>query len=188
MAYITTINQQTHTIDLAAPGQQQHITLDGREHTIDWQHIAPLAETARGSTSTGGRYSLLIAGRSYDIFARRITRDSEQSSQIYEIQIADQRFEVKVEDERTSKLIGLVRTGTQTGEATVQAPMPGLVIGIPVEAGTTIAEGQTVIILEAMKMENDLPSPIAGTVKEVRVNKGQAVDQGQVLVVIEGNA
>jgi biotin carboxyl carrier protein len=187
MAYITTINQQTYTIAPDENGQQNSITINGTEHTIDWQRIAPLADMARGATSTGGHYSLLIAGRSYDIFVRRITKANEQTGQTYEIQIADQRFEVKVEDERTSKLIGLVRAGTHTGEAAVQAPMPGLVIGIPVEPGATVTEGQTVIILEAMKMENDLPSPIAGTVKEVRVSKGQAVDQGQVLVVIEGN-
>jgi biotin carboxyl carrier protein len=62
--------------------------------------------------------------------------------------------------------------------------MPGLVLGIPLDAGAAVARGQAVVVLEAMKMENDLPSPIAGTIKEVRVSKGQTVNQGDVLVVI----
>ena len=64
------------------------------------------------------------------------------------------------------------------------APMPGLVVGIPLAVGTDVTRGQAVIVLEAMKMENDLPSPIAGTIKEVRVDRGQTVNQGDVLVVI----
>jgi biotin carboxyl carrier protein len=63
--------------------------------------------------------------------------------------------------------------------------MPGLVVSIPVEVGAQVELHQTVAILEAMKMENDLSSPINGIIKEIRASKGQTVDQGQVLVVIE---
>ncbi len=70
------------------------------------------------------------------------------------------------------------------GNALVRAPMPGLVLGIPLEIGTRVARGQTVVVLEAMKMENDLASPTAGTLEEVRVSKGQTVNQGDILVVI----
>ena len=62
--------------------------------------------------------------------------------------------------------------------------MPGLVLGLPLQVGAGVARGQTVVILEAMKMENDLSSPIAGTIKEVRVSQGQIVNQGDILVVI----
>ena len=177
MTYLTTINQQTYSIDTDSNGQQDSITLDGSEHKIDWRRIASLAIGDNESASVGGHYSLVIAGQSYDIFARPITRAGEKLGQTYEIQIAGQRCEVKVEDERTSKLAELVGAGTLTGEATIQAPMPGLVVNILVEQGATVAEGQTAVILEAMKMENDLLSPIAGTIKEVLVNKGHAVDQ-----------
>jgi biotin carboxyl carrier protein len=51
--------------------------------------------------------------------------------------------------------------------------------------GDSVSAGQTVVILEAMKMENDLPAPIDGTIKEVRVQKGDTVDNGQILVTIE---
>ncbi|HLZ64530.1 MAG TPA: biotin/lipoyl-containing protein [Ktedonosporobacter sp.] len=186
MSYITTIHNQTYTIDTGENGQRRSIIIEGMEHAIDWRQIAALTADAKGQASAGGRYSVIIAGKSYDVLARRIPKPNEKDSQTYEVQIAGERFEVKVEDERTRKLAGLARAGSHTGEATIDAPMPGLVVNVPVEAGTTVSEGETVVVLEAMKMENDLQSPISGKVKEVRVSKGQAVEQGQVLVVIEG--
>jgi biotin carboxyl carrier protein len=160
--------------------------LDGKKHTIDRQQIAPLGADAKGHVNAGGRYSLIIEGHSYEIFARRITKADAQDSETYEIQVEGQRFEVKVEDERARMLAGLVKSGAALGEANVQAPMPGLVIGLPLEEGARVTQGQTVVVLEAMKMENDLSSPISGIIKEIRVSKGQTVDQGQVLVVVAG--
>lgn len=185
MSYITTINQQTYTVAIGENGAKNTIILDGAAHTIDWRHIATLATDARNA---GGRYSLVIAGKSYDILVHRITRPAEKDSQTYEIFVAGQRFEVKVEDERTKTLTSLARGNLHSGEASVQAPMPGLVVGIPIEAGAAVNEGQTVIVLEAMKMENDLPAPITGQVKEIHASVGQTVEQGQVLAIIEGEA
>jgi biotin carboxyl carrier protein len=65
--------------------------------------------------------------------------------------------------------------------------MPGLVVKILLEVGASVEQGQAVIVLEAMKMENDLISPIGGTIKEIKVGKGQTVEQGAVLVLIEGH-
>ena len=186
MAYITTVNNLSYTIDTGENGQQRSIIIEGTRHIIDWRQIASLTTDAKGNATAGGCYSIIIAGKSYEIFARRISKPDEKEGRTYEIQIAGQRFEVKVEDERTKMLAGLARSGAHSGEATVQAPMPGLVVGVPLEPGAEVSEGQTVVVLEAMKMENDLSSPIAGTIKEVRVSKGQTVEQGQVLVVVEG--
>ena len=187
MAYISTVNNQAHTIDTGQNSDQREIIVDGTIQSIDWRHIAPLAAETKEQVSTGGRYSLIIEGNSYEVFARRITKADEKDSETYEIYVAGQRFEVKVEDERTKVLAGLVKSAAATGEAKVQAPMPGLVIGVPLEEGATVKQGQTVVVLEAMKMENDLASPIAGIIKEIRVSKGQTVDQGQVLVVVAGD-
>lgn len=184
MSYITSVKNQVYRVDTGENGQQDSISLDGDAYAIDWRQIAPLAADAKGNVSIGGRYSLVLAGKSYDIFARSITRPDQKDSQTYEIQLAGQRFEVKVEDERARLLAGLVQSGSHSGEAQIQAPMPGLVVGIPVEQGATVTAGQPVVILEAMKMENDLSAPISGTIKEIRVQKGQTVDQGEVLVIV----
>jgi biotin carboxyl carrier protein len=186
MAYIATVNGHGYHINVDGNGQPSSITLEGQAHAIDWRQIAQLAVDARKNASAGGHYSLIIAGASYDVFARCITRPDQKDSQTFEIQFAGQRFEIRVEDERTRLLTGRVRGTAGAGEATVQAPMPGLVVGVPIEQGAKVEQGQTVVVLEAMKMENDLSSPISGTVKEVRVSKGQTVDQNEVLIVIGG--
>jgi biotin carboxyl carrier protein len=185
MAYISTVDDKAFNIDTGENSPQRDISIDGMRHSIDWRQIAPLAADAKEQSTVGGRFSLLIGDKSYEVFARRINKPDGEGYR-YEIVVAGHRFEVDVEDEREKALAGSIQAVHESGEAMVRAPMPGLVLGIPMEPGAKVARGQTVVVLEAMKMENDLGSPIAGTVKEVRVSKGQTVNQGDVLVVVSG--
>ncbi|HEU5368134.1 MAG TPA: acetyl-CoA carboxylase biotin carboxyl carrier protein subunit, partial [Ktedonobacterales bacterium] len=91
---------------------------------------------------------------------------------------------VRLEDERERALASLTGSSHDGGDATVKAPMPGLVVNIPVAVGDAVQRGQTVAVLEAMKMENDLAAPRNGVIKEVKAAKGQAVNQGQPLVIV----
>jgi biotin carboxyl carrier protein len=181
MPYSSTVGEQAYRIETGAELSRREVSVDGRRYSIDWRMLATLASDARG-----GRFSLLIAGRSYEVLARRITRPEEDSGERYEVQFAGRRFEVLVEDEREKTLAGAVAAAHDAGEARVRSPMPGLVIGTPVEVGSRVSRGQTVVVLEAMKMENDLAAPRAGSIKEIKVSKGQTVNQGDVLVVISG--
>ena len=72
----------------------------------------------------------------------------------------------------------------QPGESTVEAPMPGLVLRHEVEVGATVESGQPVVVLEAMKMQNSLPSPVAGTVRALPFDIGAKVSRGDVLAII----
>jgi len=188
MTYISTIHQRSYSIDINKQHKPTDIRLNGVDYMLDWRQIATLAADSNGQSCEGGRYSLLIGGRSYEVFARRLSQSGEKDGQTYEILLAGQRFEAIVEDERTRMLTGLTRTGVSSSAARIQAPMPGLVANVLLKQGASVEQGQTVIVLEAMKMENDLASPIAGTIKEVKVSKGQTVDQGAVLVLVEGHA
>ncbi|HNQ26625.1 MAG TPA: acetyl-CoA carboxylase biotin carboxyl carrier protein subunit [Aquaticitalea sp.] len=67
----------------------------------------------------------------------------------------------------------------------IKAPMPGLVLDIPIKIGDQVNENDILLILEAMKMENALSSPRAGIIKSIVVEKGQAVDKGQLLIEFE---
>jgi biotin carboxyl carrier protein len=183
MAYVASVDDKAHTVDAGESSSQREISIDSRRYTIDWQQIAPLAADVHGQSSVGGRYSLLIAGKSFEVFARRVNRPDEAGYR-YEILVAGQRFEIGVEDEREKALKGSIQATHESEEAMVRAPMPGLVLSLPIQHGAEVERGQTVVILEAMKMENDLASPITGKVKEIRVNKGQTVNQGDVLVVV----
>ncbi len=188
MTYISTINRRSYTIDINKQHKPTSITLNSVDYTLDWRQIATLAADSNGQSSEGGRYSLLIGGKSYEVFARRLSQANEKDGQTYEVLLAGQRFEVTVEDERTRVLAGLTGAKVSSGAARIQAPMPGLVVNVLVEQGASVEQGQTVIVLEAMKMENDLVSPIAGIIKEIKIGKGQTVDQGAVLVLVEGHA
>ena len=68
------------------------------------------------------------------------------------------------------------------GSGDVKAPMPGLVVAVQVEEGQTVTQGETVIVLEAMKMQNELKSPIDGEIESVSVEVSQTVDKGDLLV------
>lgn len=94
--------------------------------------------------------------------------------------------EVEVVDERTAHLRSLVGAGRAApGGGTVKAPMPGLVVRVLVEPGASVAAGEGLVVLEAMKMENVLAAPAAGVVTAVEVRPGQAVEKGQRLVTLE---
>jgi biotin carboxyl carrier protein len=186
MAYICSIGETGYTITSEEDGQQRQIVLDGTVQQIDWQQVASLAADEKKHAGQGGRYSLLVAGQSYEIFARQLLQSAETDGVTYEILVAGQRFEVHVENERARTLIGARKSAHETGEIKIRAPMPGLVLSVTKAVGEAVARGETVAILEAMKMENDLSTPHGGIVKEVLASKGQTVNQGDVLVVITG--
>lgn len=101
-----------------------------------------------------------------------------------EVMIEGRPYLVAIEDERSQALASLAGGKHISGDASIRAPMPGLVVNVLAAVGSAVERGQTVVVLEAMKMENDLTSPRAGIVKAVRVERGQTVNQGDVLAVV----
>lgn len=92
-------------------------------------------------------------------------------------------------DERTRHIQSLAGAGrSAAGGGTVKAPMPGLVVRVLVAVGEAVRAGQSLVVLEAMKMENELKAPAAGIVTSIAATVGAAVDKGAVLVVLEGAA
>ncbi|WP_053958546.1 biotin/lipoyl-containing protein [Sulfobacillus thermosulfidooxidans] len=73
----------------------------------------------------------------------------------------------------------------QDGEMVIEAPLPGAVLDVKVQEGQLVEVGQVLIILEAMKMENEVTAPVSGRIKSLRVQKGSSVDANEVLVIIE---
>ena len=96
------------------------------------------------------------------------------------------RFEVEALDERTRAIRDLsAASAGPVGPAPVRAPMPGLIIRVNVKAGDKVQAGQGIVVMEAMKMENELRAAAAGTVKSVEVVPGTAVEKGALLVALE---
>jgi acetyl/propionyl-CoA carboxylase alpha subunit len=129
----------------------------------------------------GGRaehYSLILDGKSYQIWMEPVGR-------CMRVHLVGFDYEVCLEDERAHRLRQLAAPEIAAHDAgLITAPMPGLVVKILVEPGQQVAKGQGVILVEAMKMENEIRSPVAGVVKEVNVRPKQAVEKGEVLVVV----
>lgn len=124
-------------------------------------------------------YSVLFGGHSHELL---VTSDRFN----YTVSIRSEQFQVQVQDERSRRLNQARKMPTlPDGELAVSAPIPGLVVKVLVAAGDTIEEGQPLVILEAMKMENEIRSMRPGVIKSVEVAPGQRVEQNAVLIVLE---
>jgi biotin carboxyl carrier protein len=121
--------------------------------------------------------SLLIGERSYDV--RRTVVAGETV-----IDIEGERFTVEVRDPRSLKGRRGSGAGTE-GPKKITAPMPGKIVRIIAQAGTDVESGDGVLVIEAMKMQNELKSPKAGRVAKITVKEGDTVNPGDTLAVVE---
>jgi biotin carboxyl carrier protein len=178
---VATVESTILTIDVEDDGAVRAVSLGGNERTVDWRAVGGRTLSAQGERA--GHYSLLIGDRSYEMFIRAAGR-LESGASAFEVSVGGQTFEVGVQDERARALASLVGEARASGDVTIRAPMPGLVSDVLVSEGDEVQRGQAVVVLEAMKMENDLSATRAGIVKSLRVARGQTVAQGEALAVV----
>jgi biotin carboxyl carrier protein len=126
----------------------------------------------------GSLYSLVVDGRSYDVFV-------EHEPGAVVVGLLGERIRVAVEDERERVAHSLHAPGA-SGKHEVRASMPGIVVDVKVAAGDVVKPGQTLVVLEAMKMQNPLTADAAGKVVKVHAKKGVAVAAGALLIEVEG--
>ena len=165
MKYISTINDTEYLIEII---DERHITVNGRQISVDFN-----------SVSGQPVYSLLVDGKSFEGFVY-------PGEEAWEVLLMGQQYPVTVEDEREKRLRAAAGSSvSEAGEYHLKSPMPGMVVTIPVEEGQEIEQGQVVLILESMKMQNELKSPRAGTVGRIRVKPGESVEQRQTLLSVQ---
>ena len=115
-----------------------------------------------------------------------IVREADSFNKKLKVEIDGESFEVLIRDPLDQVLDNMGFNSVSTKQIKeIKAPMPGLVLDIAVNAGDELQEGDKVLILEAMKMENSIVMHAGGRIKKVTVKKGQAVEKGQVLVELE---
>ena len=188
MRFVASVGGREHTVEVEANGHERFVTLDGREIALDWRLIG--GDQPRVATGGGTRvdhYSLLAGTRTYDAYVRSLAEpgtDAEAATHTLEVVVGGRSYVVTVRDARSQALADIAAAPHIAGDATVRAPMPGLVTQVLVAVGDEVRRGQTVVVLEAMKMENDLAAPRAGVVKAVSAARGQAVNQNDSLVVV----
>ena len=157
----------------------------------DGLHVAPLGEDGTPGTAQAasfslvqapGVYSLLLEGESREVYVE----PDPANPHTWLVSLGRWRFSVQVQTDRERRLSkAAAQKVVQSGEITIKAPMPGLVKDVAVAVGADVTAGQRLVVLEAMKMENDIQAPRAGRVKAVQVKGGDTVDSGRVLVVLE---
>ncbi len=164
MKYFARIGTHEYVVEI----EKGEILLDGEPVLLDLEQ-----------GGVPGLYSLLFNHQSHELL---INADRFN----YTVALRGEQFQVQVEDERARKLNARRKPPViPDGELVLTAPIPGLVVKVLVAEGEQVAEDQPMVILEAMKMENELRSPRAGKVRYVKIVAGQRVEQNSLLIVME---
>lgn len=166
MKYFTKIGDKERVFTFERKGGALFVHCDGRTVRLDLSAIGK-----------GGVYSMLVDDRSHDVVFEAI------DGRVL-VLLHGETIKVHVEDERerTAHAAGAARS---RGKRTVKSSMPGAVIDVLVEVGDEIEDGQTLLVLEAMKMQNPLVAEGEGTVAKIHVGKGDTVSSGSVLLDLE---
>ena len=160
-----------------------HAIVNDNEYKVDFgKAVLEVNDTPEHASleATGpGTYSLLLEGKSYDMHIHREVFGS------YTITINGAAIQVNIKNRRDLLLqqFGMSHSeGSQ--EKIVKAPMPGLVLDVLIEEGQEVEKGQGILILEAMKMENELKAPASGIITKVHAEKGAAISKNDLLIEI----
>ncbi len=161
MKYTTIINGEQYEVEIQRDGT---VLVNGNQHDVDFLEL--------GSSL----YSIIKDNRSLELAI-----DENQNQ--YEILMDGRLYEGQVLDQRAMLMMNR-KGGLSLGTGEVHSPMPGLIVEVMVAEGDSVVEGETVVILESMKMQNELKAPRDGVVLSVNVESDVNVDKGALLIVV----
>jgi acetyl/propionyl-CoA carboxylase alpha subunit len=164
MKYVTNINGKEFIVEVV---DEKHIIVNGQKMEVDF-----------ASVSGQPVYSIIIGGKSYEAYVN-------PGDENWEVLLRGHFFPAKVEDEREKRLRAAGGgKAAEGGEYHLRAPMPGLVVAVTVSEGQKVEKGQVLVILESMKMQNELKSPKEGMISRVKVKVGDRVEQKTTMVSV----
>ncbi|MFZ0638659.1 MAG: biotin/lipoyl-containing protein [Candidatus Acidiferrales bacterium] len=158
------IEGRTRAVKINSIASRIEFSLDGQGVAADVVDVEPNV------------FSVLLGGEAFEV---RV----EQNARGARIQIDGREYLAELDDPRQWRR-GVVGTLDAEGRQSVLAPMPGKVVRVLVESGSTVEAGQGLLVVEAMKMQNEIKSPKAGKVERFNVSEGQAVNAGEILAII----
>jgi biotin carboxyl carrier protein len=164
MTYEIAIDGKSYRLDLSQGEGRWSCCVDGREAEVD-------AVLARPNV-----LSLRIGNKAYEVKCERVGGDVH-------IWVGSRRFAAEVRDPRS--LRSRARAADDQGPKKLTAPMPGKVVRILLSQGAEVEAGAGVLVVEAMKMQNEVKSPKKGTIQKILVSEGTAVNAGDVLAIVE---
>jgi len=162
--YITTIGEKEFEVEILGNNQ---VSVDGVVYNVDFE-----------SVSGKPVYTMLVDGKSFEA---HIIQDEDT----WQVLMRGTLYSAQVEDERERRLRTAGGGEGAGGEYILKAPMPGLIVKVPVSEGDEIQKGDVLVILESMKMQNELKAPRDGVVRRVEVQQGDSVEQRETMVVLE---
>ena len=167
MRYYATVDGKQIPVEIeASDGRVYRLTIEGKQFEVDW---APVQ---------AGAASLMIGERSY------AARFEEKDDEVV-VYLGGRAFHFDVANEQRFRLRRATSKFSAEGRQAVLAPMPGKIVRVLVSLGDEVREGQGLVVVEAMKMENELKSPKAGKIVELSAQPGSAVEKNARLVVVE---
>jgi biotin carboxyl carrier protein len=161
-----------------------YVTINNKEYPVTIGHDGVVKVFEKSMESDyqridGHTFSVLVDGQSYVVVAQK-----EEDG--YQILLNGRQLFAGIESERTRLLKQFEsQASTGTKKLEVKAPMPALVVKVEVAVGDDVTPGQGLVVLEAMKMENEIKAHSSGKVREIFVAKGTPVEKGQLLLLLE---
>ncbi len=168
MKYHVTLRSRTYVIDIDGGA----VTVDGERLEAHWAAIpgTPLIH-------------LLLGKDSWTVACQQL--DGRSPPPRWALGAAGERFEVEVQDDRSRQIEALTGQGRKVAAGgVVKAPMPGLVVRVEVSEGKAVEVGEALVVVEAMKMENELRATYKGVVERIHVKAGDRVEKGAPLVTL----
>jgi biotin carboxyl carrier protein len=164
MKYVTTIDGREYNVDIL---DEHKVSIDGVIYQVDF---IPVGDQPV--------YSLVVDGKSFDAHVY-------PSEDAWQVLFHGSLFTAYVEDEREKRLrAALAGKVAEHADFHLKAPMPGMIVSIPVHEGQLIQKGDVLVVLESMKMQNELRSPRDGKVVRVRVEAGDRVEQKETMLSV----
>ena len=170
MRLIVRVDGTERVLNVTRHGGTYRVDMDGRELQVDARNFGDQ-----------DAFSLLIDNKSYLVEAAPVRPERGE----YFARVMGRHYDVDVLDELMVAVRDAESAREHTGEYTVRAPMPGLVVQVRVSPGARVSVGEAVVVMEAMKMRNELSSDVAGVVTSVAVTEGDKVESQATLVTIE---
>lgn len=164
MKLIAELNNEKHEVEFKRDGERVSAAIDGREYALEASEVEPNV------------YLLKHENRIFQLYVA----PSETSV----VTLGNHSFEIKISDPKRLRGAGAAG-GIADGTVEIKTAMPGKVVRIVARQGAEIKQGESVLVVEAMKMQNEMKSPKDGIVKEIRVAEGATVNAGDVLAIIE---
>ncbi len=160
------ISGDDHEVGLDLGGATATVAVDGRQYELQVRNLA------------NGEYLLRDGSKIYNC------RVDQKSSDSFEVALHGRNYEIALTDPKRLRS-GQNSGGHHSGAAEIVSPMPGKIVRVLVKGGDHVEAGAGIIVVEAMKMQNEMKAPKSGTVLSIEAKEGSTVNAGQVLAVIE---